>query len=107
MLLMGIIPGNSIVSYYLEEMLTNAGIKNSHTQLQIVSVLLPYQSNKGACRQLDHWNVGISAFCLVCVRVGSQLVHRFGRKTIALSSIGSLTIFIFVVGIVVRWIFGF
>lgn len=89
---MGIIPGNNIVSYYLEEILTNTGIKNTCTQLQIVIVLLLYRSNNGAYCQLDHWNVGVGAFCLVCVLVGSQLVDRFGRKTITLSSMGSLTV---------------
>ncbi|RDW95043.1 hypothetical protein BP5796_00806 [Coleophoma crateriformis] len=70
--------GNSIVSYYLGTMLTNAGIKSSHTQLEI--------------------NICLSAFCLVIAMIGSQLSDKMGRRPMALISVGALTVFMFIVG---------
>ncbi|KAJ7758148.1 MFS sugar transporter-like protein [Mycena maculata] len=72
------VAGNVIVSYYLGSMLDNAGITNTTTQLQI--------------------NVILNAFCLVCSLAGTYYVDRIGRKATAIGSIGSLTIFLFLVG---------
>ncbi|CAK5270442.1 unnamed protein product [Mycena citricolor] len=72
------VAGNVIVSYYLGQMLDNAGITSSTTQLQI--------------------NIILNAFCLVCSLAGTYFVDRIGRKSTAVISISSLTIFLFLVG---------
>ncbi|KAJ6585265.1 MFS sugar transporter-like protein [Mycena capillaripes] len=72
------VAGNVIVSYYLGQMLSNAGIKDTTTQLQI--------------------NVILNAFCLVCALVGTYYVDRLGRKPTAIISMTSLTICLFLVG---------
>ncbi|KAJ7643950.1 MFS sugar transporter-like protein [Roridomyces roridus] len=72
------VAGNVTVSYYLGQMLTNAGITNPTTQLQI--------------------NIILNAFCLVCSLVGTYYVDRIGRKATAILSISSLTVFLFLVG---------
>jgi len=72
------VAGNVIVSYYLGTMLTNAGITNTTTQLEI--------------------NIILNAFSLVCSLIGTYYVDRIGRKPTAVISIGSLTIFLFLVG---------
>ncbi|KAF7298823.1 Hexose transporter protein [Mycena indigotica] len=72
------VAGNVIVSYYLGQMLDNAGITNQTTQLQI--------------------NIILNAFCLVCSLVGTYYVERLGRKPTAVISITTLTVFLFLVG---------
>ncbi|KAJ7069581.1 MFS sugar transporter-like protein [Mycena amicta] len=72
------VAGNVIVSYYLGQMLDNAGITNQTTQLQI--------------------NIILNAFCLLCSLAGTYYVERLGRKPTAVISISSLTIFLFLVG---------
>jgi hypothetical protein len=59
-------------------MLTNAGIVKTKTQLQI--------------------NIILNAFSLLCALAGTYYVDRLGRKTTAVISIGSSTIFLFLVG---------
>ncbi|KAJ6461643.1 general substrate transporter [Mycena vulgaris] len=59
-------------------MLTNAGITNTTTQLQI--------------------NIILNAFSLLCALAGTYFVDRIGRKATAVISIGSLTVFLFMVG---------
>jgi len=72
------VAGNVIVSYYLGQMLTNAGITKTKTQLQI--------------------NIILNAFSLLCALAGTYYVDRLGRKATAIISISSLTIFLFLVG---------
>ncbi|KAF7299678.1 Hexose transporter protein [Mycena chlorophos] len=72
------VAGNVIVSYYLGQMLNNAGITNQTTQLQI--------------------NIILNAFCLLCSLAGTYYVERLGRKPTAIMSITSLTVFLFLVG---------
>ncbi|KAJ7451593.1 MFS sugar transporter-like protein [Mycena latifolia] len=72
------VAGNVIVSYYLGPMLDNAGITKTKTQLQI--------------------NIILNAFSLLCALAGTYYVDRIGRKATAVISIGSLTIFLFLVG---------
>ncbi|KAJ7145289.1 MFS sugar transporter-like protein [Mycena filopes] len=72
------VAGNVIVSYYLGSMLNNAGITDTTTQLQI--------------------NIILNAFSLLCALAGTYFVDRLGRKPTAMLSIGSLTIFLFLVG---------
>ncbi|KZP13863.1 sugar transporter [Athelia psychrophila] len=70
--------GNIIASYYLGTMLTNAGITNTTTQLEI--------------------NIILNAFCLVCSLLGTWAVDGWGRKPMGVLSTGLLTIFIFMIG---------
>ncbi|KAE9569162.1 Lactose permease [Colletotrichum fructicola] len=70
--------GNNIVSYYLGDMLTKAGISNSQTQLQI--------------------NIVLSAWCLIIACIGTYLMNIAGRKTMCLISVGFMTAFLFLVG---------
>ncbi|KAI9708055.1 MAG: hypothetical protein M1820_004259 [Bogoriella megaspora] len=72
------IAGNVIASYYLGTMLTNAGITDTTTQLQI--------------------NVILNAWCLVCSIAGTLTVDQWGRKPVAIVCHASLTVFLFIVG---------
>ncbi|OKL57944.1 hypothetical protein UA08_06398 [Talaromyces atroroseus] len=63
--------GNNLVTFYLGDILDNAGITNSTTQLKI---------------------------CLVVACLGTWLVDRAGRKRMCLVSVAAMTIFIFLVG---------
>merc|ERR1711939_1250936 len=62
--------GNNIISYYLGTMLTNAGITDSTTQLEI--------------------NIILNAWCLVICLFGTSLLDILGRKSLALWSTGLL-----------------
>ncbi|KPM40997.1 hypothetical protein AK830_g5556 [Neonectria ditissima] len=70
--------GNNIVSYYFGAMLTQAGVTNSTTQLEV--------------------NIILNAWCLVIAVVGTSMANRLGRKNLAAFSTGFLTLFIFLVG---------
>nr|POE47074.1 lactose permease [Quercus suber] len=72
------IAGNVIASYYLGPLLTNAGVTNTTTQLEI--------------------NIILNAWSLVCSIAGTLAVEAHGRKPTALISTTLLTIFIFVIG---------
>jgi len=72
------ISGNVIASYYLGTMLTNAGITNTTTQLQI--------------------NIILNAWCLCCALTGTYFADHLGRKLTGILSTGALTIFLFMVG---------
>ncbi|KAJ5113037.1 hypothetical protein N7456_001571 [Penicillium angulare] len=73
-----VVVGNQIASYYFGSMLENAGITNSTTQLEL--------------------NIILNAWCLVCALVGTQLVEKMGRRSIALGSTFFLTLFLFLIG---------
>jgi len=79
------IAGNVIASYFLGSMLTNAGISNTTTQLQI--------------------NIILNAFCLVCSIFGTYYIDKWGRKTTAAVSTALLTVFLFMVGALTK-VFG-
>ncbi|KAF5700530.1 hexose transporter [Fusarium mundagurra] len=70
--------GNNIASFFLGDMLTNAGITNRTTQLQI--------------------NIVLQSWCLVCAMIGTFLMDRAGRKTLCLSACVGMTILMFVIG---------
>ena len=72
------IAGNVIASYYLGTMLSNAGITDTTTQLQI--------------------NVILNAWCLLCSIGGTWSVDKWGRKPTAVVCTALLTIFLFIVG---------
>ncbi|EXJ92172.1 hypothetical protein A1O3_00722 [Capronia epimyces CBS 606.96] len=70
--------GNNIISYYLGPMLTQAGVTDSTTQLEI--------------------NVILNAWCLVVALIGTVLMDKLGRKTLAAASTAFLTVFLFLIG---------
>ncbi|KAF9777041.1 hypothetical protein IL306_004691 [Fusarium sp. DS 682] len=70
--------GNNIASYFLGDMLTNAGITNRTTQLQI--------------------NIVLQSWCLVCAMIGTFLMDKAGRKTLCLFACVGMTILMFVIG---------
>ena len=72
------IAGNVIASYYLGTMLSNAGITDTTTQLQI--------------------NVILNAWCLVCSITGTWSCDKWGRKPTAIVCTAFLTVFLFIVG---------
>lgn len=74
--------GNNIVSYYLGDMLTHAGITDQHTQLEI--------------------NIILTAWSLVVALIGTWLVNSVGRKSMALVSIGGMVVTMFLVGILTK-----
>jgi sugar porter (SP) family MFS transporter len=72
------ISGNVIVSYYLGTMLTDAGITDQTTQLQI--------------------NIILNAWCLCCSLAGTYFCEAIGRRLTGIISTSFLTIFLFMVG---------
>ncbi|KAF4337910.1 hexose transporter [Fusarium beomiforme] len=70
--------GNNIASYFLGDILTNAGITNRTTQLQI--------------------NIVLQSWCLVCAMIGTFLMDKAGRKTLCLFACVGMTILMFVIG---------
>ncbi len=70
--------GNNIISYYFGTMLTQAGVTDSTTQLEI--------------------NIILNAWCLVVSIIGTLMADKLGRKPLAAISTGLLTVFIFMVG---------
>ncbi|KAK6371399.1 hypothetical protein LTS17_009130 [Exophiala oligosperma] len=96
-----ILSGNNFVSYYLSLMLNNAGIKDTTTQLEIVSPGYNNQQNilNMALTSLQiHQNIILNAWCLVIALLGTFLSDHIGRKPQALISTALLTIFLFCVG---------
>jgi len=87
--------GNNIISYYLGTMLTNAGITDSTTQLEIVSL---FWRVEGRIALTFGQNIILNAWCLVICLFGTSLLDILGRKSLALWSTGLLTIFIFMIG---------
>lgn len=88
--------GNNIVSFYLGDMLDQAGITDSTTQLQIVS----RASLRFGKHSTDEYlqNIILNSFCLVVALIGTVSVDRIGRKRLALWSSGLETVFLFLVG---------
>ena len=70
--------GNNIISYYFGTMLTQAGVTDTTTQLEI--------------------NIILNAWCLVVSLVGTAMADKLGRKALAAISTAMLIVFIFVVG---------
>ncbi|KAL4790898.1 general substrate transporter [Aspergillus venezuelensis] len=77
-----VIVGNQIASYYFGTMLDNAGITDSTTQLQI--------------------NIILNAWCLLCSFFGTYIADRLGRRMLALLGTILLTIFLFLIGILIK-----
>ncbi|KAH7156628.1 hexose transporter [Dactylonectria macrodidyma] len=70
--------GNNIASYFLGDMLGNAGITDKNTQLEI--------------------NVVMNSWCLVCAAIGTLLMDRVGRKTLCLCACTGMTVMMFILG---------
>ena len=91
--------GNIIASYYLGTMLTNAGITDTTTQLQIVR-FLPLPCQKCCWLEADNvvQNIILNAWCLVISVCGTFFADKLGIKATALISTGVMTVGIFLVG---------
>lgn len=70
--------GNNIVTYYTGSMLTNAGITDTDTQLQI--------------------NVYLNLFSFIVAVSGTLLIDKMGRKPLGLTSMILMTVFMFLLG---------
>lgn len=70
--------GNNIVTYYLGDMLDNAGITNTTTQLEI--------------------NIILNFWCLFVSVLATLFIDKVGRKTLALVSTGLMIPFLFMLG---------
>ncbi|KAF1995058.1 hexose transporter [Amniculicola lignicola CBS 123094] len=70
--------GSNVITFYFGDMLSQAGISDSNTQLQI--------------------NVILSAWQLCVAFSGSLSAEKIGRKTLCLASLGLATIFLYMVG---------
>ena len=86
--------GNNIVSYYLGDMLSNAGITSEKTQLEIVSI----QALGNVWTTEKSQNIVLNAWCLVCAMTGTFLTDHAGRKALCLFACVSMTIMLFIVG---------
>lgn len=75
---LAMLTGSNIITFYFGTMLTQAGIKDAHTQLKI--------------------NVILSAWQLIVALTGSISAEKIGRKTLALTSLGLASIALFMVG---------
>jgi len=67
--------GNNIVTFYTGSMLTNAGITDPDTQLQI--------------------NIYLNLFSFVVAVIGTSLIDKMGRKPLGLASMTAMTVFMF------------
>ncbi|KAF2634179.1 hexose transporter [Massarina eburnea CBS 473.64] len=70
--------GSNIITFYFGDMLSQAGIADPNTQLQINVILQAWQL--------------VIAFC------GSMSAEKLGRRTLCLLSLGAATVFLFMVG---------
>jgi len=70
--------GNNIVTFYTGSMLTNAGITDPDTQLQI--------------------NIYLNLFSFVVAVIGTSLIDKMGRKPLGLASMTAMTGFMFMLG---------
>ena len=75
--------GSGLFSYYLGSALTNAGVTDSTTQLEI--------------------NIILNSFCLVVAVVGTFLAERLGRKRLAEISTAGCMIFLILIGVLTKY----
>lgn len=75
--------GSNLFSYYLGTALTNAGVTDSTTQLEI--------------------NIILNSFCLVVSIVGTFLADRLGRKLLAQISTVGCMVFLFIIGALTKY----
>ncbi|KAJ9142977.1 MFS sugar transporter-like protein [Pleurostoma richardsiae] len=79
----GSVSGNTVISYYLGDMLDQAGIRDTTEQLQV--------------------NIVLSVFCLIVSLLGTSLAERMGRRFLAIGSTAGMVIFMFLVGALTRF----
>jgi MFS family permease len=70
--------GNFVVSFYLGNILTQAGVTNSNTQLQI--------------------NVALNCFCFAVAVLGSYLLDVVGRRAQTLGGISGMIVCLYILG---------
>lgn len=70
--------GSNVVTYYYGDMLSQAGISDAQTQMQI--------------------NLGLSAWQFIIAITGSVLAERLGRRLLCLTSLGLCTMMFYIVG---------
>lgn len=70
--------GSNVITYYYGTMLSQAGIKSSHTQMEI--------------------NLVLSAWQFLIAFVGSALADKLGRRLLCLVSLGTCTFMFYIVG---------
>ncbi|KAK3645084.1 hypothetical protein LTR56_002698 [Elasticomyces elasticus] len=75
--------GSNLFSYYLGTALTNAGVTDSTTQLEI--------------------NIILNSFCLVVSIAGTFLADRLGRKLLAIVSTAGCMVFLFIIGALTKY----
>jgi len=71
-------PQTNMFRYYLGTMLTQAGVSNTTTQLEI--------------------NIYLSVWCLFTAILGTSLADKIGRKNLGASTLSVSLIFLFLVG---------
>ncbi|KAF8851332.1 MFS general substrate transporter [Acephala macrosclerotiorum] len=74
----GNMSGSGIISYYLGTMLTQAGVTNTTTQLEI--------------------NIYLPVWCLFTAILGTSLADRIGRKRLGAGTLSVSMVFLFLVG---------
>lgn len=75
--------GSNLFSYYLGTALTNAGVADSTTQLEI--------------------NIILNSFCLIVSLVGTFLANKLGRQKLAIISTAGCMVFLFCIGALTKF----
>ncbi|KAF4126261.1 Sugar (and other) transporter [Geosmithia morbida] len=75
---LAMLTGSNVITYYFGTMLSQAGITSETKQLEI--------------------NLGLSAWQFIAALTGSLLADRIGRRGLALISLGTCTIFFYILG---------
>lgn len=75
--------GSNLFSYYLGTALTNAGVVDTTTQLEI--------------------NIILNSWCLIASIVGTFLANVLGRKHLAIISTAGCMIFLFLIGVLTKY----
>ncbi|KAH8689437.1 MFS sugar transporter-like protein [Talaromyces proteolyticus] len=76
--LIGNLSGSAIASYWLGTMLSQAGISDTYSQLQI--------------------NIALNVWCLACAGTGTLIADRVGRKMLAIGSLLFALVSLYLVG---------
>ncbi|KLP13821.1 hexose transporter protein [Fusarium fujikuroi] len=75
----GNLSGSAIASYWLGTMLSQAGVTDTYSQLQI--------------------NIALNVWCFACAVVGTLLADKIGRKPLGIGNLTFALIFLYLVGI--------
>ncbi|KAF5677102.1 MFS sugar transporter [Fusarium circinatum] len=77
--IIGNLSGSAIASYWLGTMLSQAGVTDTYSQLQI--------------------NIALNVWCFACAVAGTLLADKIGRKPLGIGSLAFALIFLYLVGI--------